>query len=77
LICGLKTDGGRYSHPGTVNSVSSGLMHGRFQVATNIFAMRQFYAAKDDFRLKERKLLCPFCGIRFLDKEAREVIDSE
>ena len=38
---------------------------------------RKFYAAKDDFRLKERKLLCPFCGARFLDKEAKEVIDSE
>ena len=37
---------------------------------------RKFYAAKGDFRLKERKLLCPFCGARFLDKEAREVIDS-
>lgn len=38
---------------------------------------RKFYASKDDFRLKERKLLCPFCGARFLDKEAKEVIDSE
>lgn len=36
---------------------------------------KKFYAATDDFRGKERDLLCPFCGKRFKDHEAKEVID--
>jgi len=38
---------------------------------------KKFYAAKDDFRSKDRKLMCPFCGERFLDKDARQIIDGE
>jgi len=38
---------------------------------------RKFYAAKDDFRFQERRLMCPFCGERFRDREAREVIDGD
>jgi hypothetical protein len=37
--------------------------------------VKKFYASKDDFRNKERQLLCPFCGKRFIDKEAKEIID--
>lgn len=37
----------------------------------------KFYAATDDFRNQDRKLLCPFCDARFLDKEADEIIDGE
>lgn len=36
----------------------------------------KFYAANDDYRHLERKLMCPFCEERFLDKDAAEVIDS-
>lgn len=37
---------------------------------------KKFYAATDDFRHLDRKLLCPFCGKRFTDKEAKKVIDG-
>jgi len=38
---------------------------------------KDFYASKDDFRnKKDRKLLCPFCGARFTDEEAEEVIEG-
>ena len=38
---------------------------------------KKFYASKDDFRhQKGRKMLCPFCGARFTDEEAAEVIDG-
>jgi ribosomal protein L33 len=39
--------------------------------------VKKFYASKDDFRNKDRKLLCPFCGKRFIDKEAKEIIDDQ
>jgi uncharacterized Zn-finger protein len=38
---------------------------------------KKFYASTDDYRFKERKLMCPFCGDRFIDKDAKEVIDGE
>ena len=38
---------------------------------------RKFYAAKDDFRFQDRRLMCPFCGERFLDNEAKEIVDSD
>ena len=38
---------------------------------------RKFYADRGDFRYQNRKLMCPFCGERFLDKEAKELIDSD
>lgn len=37
---------------------------------------KKFYAATDDYRnQKDRKLLCPFCGARFCDDEASEIIE--
>ena len=39
--------------------------------------MKKFYASQDDFRNKDRKLLCPFCGKRFIDKEAKEILDDQ
>jgi uncharacterized Zn-finger protein len=37
---------------------------------------KKFYASVDDFRhQEEHKLLCPFCGARFSDSEAKEVIE--
>lgn len=38
---------------------------------------KKFYASKDDFRNKERQLLCPFCGKRFVDREARQIIEDQ
>jgi uncharacterized protein YbaR (Trm112 family) len=39
---------------------------------------KKFYASKDDFRHKKQcKLLCPFCGERFIDEEAKEIIDEQ
>ena len=38
---------------------------------------KKFYASTDDYRHKERELMCPFCGDRFIDKDAKEVIDGE
>jgi hypothetical protein len=37
----------------------------------------KFYAAVQDFRGKERPLLCPFCGKRFKDSEAAEIREGE
>lgn len=38
---------------------------------------RKFYAVRDDFRYQaDRKLLCPFCGARFADSEAAEVLEG-
>jgi DNA-directed RNA polymerase subunit RPC12/RpoP len=33
---------------------------------------KRFYASVDDYKDKERKLMCPFCQERFLDKESKE-----
>ncbi len=30
---------------------------------------KRFYASIDDYRHKDRKLMCPFCQARFLDEE--------
>jgi hypothetical protein len=38
---------------------------------------RRFYASKDDFRHKERPMLCPFCGNRFIDQQAGEIIEDQ
>ncbi|MEA4892348.1 MAG: hypothetical protein VB085_07270 [Peptococcaceae bacterium] len=38
---------------------------------------KKFYASVDDFRNKDRKLMCPFCQARFLDKESKEPIVEE
>ncbi len=38
--------------------------------------LKKFYAATDDFRGKDRDLMCPFCGKRFKDKEAAEIIEG-
>ena len=38
---------------------------------------KKFYAASDDFRSKEHRLMCPFCGIRFLDRESKEIIEGQ
>ncbi len=37
---------------------------------------KKFYASNDDFRNQEHQLLCPFCGKRFLDHEADELVDA-
>lgn len=37
---------------------------------------KKFYASLDDFRHQDRKMMCPFCQARFLDKEAKEIIDE-
>ena len=37
---------------------------------------KKFYASIDDFRNKDRKLLCPYCANRFLDKESKEPIQE-
>jgi len=37
----------------------------------------KFYASVDDFRHKpDRPLLCPFCGNRFADKDAKQIIET-
>jgi len=38
---------------------------------------KKFYASVDDFRHKDRKMMCPFCQARFLDKEAKEIIEED
>jgi DNA-directed RNA polymerase subunit RPC12/RpoP len=38
---------------------------------------KDFYASLIDFRNQDRKLMCPFCQERFLDKEAKEIIDVD
>lgn len=39
---------------------------------------KKLYASKDDFRHKKQcKLLCPFCGERFIDEEAKEIIEEQ
>ena len=38
---------------------------------------KKFYATKDDFRHQDRRMLCPFCQARFLDKEAAELQDED
>ncbi len=38
---------------------------------------KKFYAAVDDYRHKDRKMMCPFCQARFLDEEADEIVDSD
>lgn len=35
---------------------------------------KKFYASVDDFRHKNIKLMCPFCGHRFFDHESKDPI---
>lgn len=37
----------------------------------------KFYVATDDFKGKERPMLCPSCGARFTDTQAKEVISDQ
>lgn len=38
---------------------------------------KKFYAATMDFRHKDRKLMCPYCQERFLDKESKEPVTED
>jgi predicted Zn finger-like uncharacterized protein len=37
---------------------------------------KKFYVATDDFKDKDRLMLCPFCAKRFTDKEAKGVFED-
>jgi uncharacterized Zn-finger protein len=37
---------------------------------------KRFYVATDDFKGKDRPMLCPFCAARFTDEQAKEVIED-